>query len=143
MEMKPLVLLSLVFLAACFGKASAQNLEIDNFSLKDLPWPAYCDFYENDAMQSKGQALFASSSSLHGSGSLIYVNGEMQKFDGKSEELRGEITQWVLHGNADYSVSFVLRDSSDVPEIQNYSGVMKVRRKGAIATKNIIGRCSA
>ena len=141
--MKRFARLPLAFLAACSGNVNAPSLAIENFSLKELPWPAYCDFYESEAMQSKRQALFASQSSLHGTGSIMRIDGEMQKFDSKSEVLRGEMTEWQLRGDADYAVSFELRDSSDVPEIQIYSGIMTVEYKGAIATKNIIGQCSA
>jgi len=141
--MKHLALFPLAFLAACSGNLNGQNLTIENFTLLDLPWPAYCDFYEDEVMQSKGQALFASSSSLWKSVSIMRIDGAMQNFKGTSERRKDEMTEWVLHGNENYSVSFKLRDSSDVPEIQNYSGVMNVRYKGAVATKNIIGRCSA
>jgi len=145
--MKRLLSLSFSVMALAFSLwlMNRPKPVIGDFQLAELSWPAYCDFYENEAMQTDGRAIFASQSFLQGTASLIHIDETIQSFEGKSEVNDNGTIKWLLRGNDDYSVLFEMTNSSDVPEIQNYSGEINVsnRRNLSSVTKNIIGRCSA
>lgn len=132
--------LSLLALAACSG--GAETLTVDDFALLDLPWPVYCDFYKDEASQAAGRAVFASQFNSPNPAYIMRINGEFRTFSDRTQHKQGQTSVWAFKDD-DYALELDLNNKSDVPEIQTYTGQLRLVQGSQAQTFSIIGRCSA